>query len=98
MDNSVRAWYVDSRHCREMDDGSFELSLYENVELSEGQACYVDDLTIVGTQSNVSSNNRLYLYEYTPANFNFLGPFKSQNVLDSLRTELANLTCGPTRS
>ena len=88
----VRTWYVDSRHCREMGDGSFELSLYENVDLSEGQACYVEDLTIVGTQSNVSSNNRLYLFEYTPINFNFLGPFKSQNVLDSLRTDMADFT------
>ena len=88
----VRTWYVDSRHCRELDDGGFELSLYENVELSEGQACYIDDLTIVGTQSNVSSNNRLYLFEYTPVNFNFLGSVKSHSVLDSLRTQLADLT------
>ena len=88
----VRTWYVDSRHCRELEDGGFELPLYENVELSEGQACYVDDLTIVGTQSNVSSNNRLYLFEYTPVNFNFLGSVKSHSVLDSLRTQLADLT------
>ena len=59
----VRTWYVESRQCQEQDDGSFTLNLWENVELSEGQACYIDDLTIVGSVSNVSMNNRLYLYE-----------------------------------
>ena len=39
----VRTWYVDSRQCQEQDDGSFSLNLWENVELSEGQACYIDD-------------------------------------------------------
>ena len=42
----VRTWFVDSRHCKELDDGSFQLDLWENVELSEGQACYIDDVTI----------------------------------------------------
>ena len=46
--NSVRTWYVDSRHCVEQSDGTFQLNLYENVELGEDQALYVDDLTIVG--------------------------------------------------
>ena len=64
---------MDSRHCTEQDDGSFQLDLWENIELSEGQACYIDDLTIVGTMSNVSSNNRLYLYEFTPSSWNFVG-------------------------
>ena len=35
----VRTWYVDSRQCQEQDDGSFSLNLWENVELSENQAC-----------------------------------------------------------
>jgi len=63
----VRTWYVDSRHCAELEDGSFQLDLWENVELHEGQAAYIDDVTIVGSMSNVTSwNNRLYLYEFTP--------------------------------
>ncbi len=74
---NMRSWYVDSRHGDEDDNGSFSLNLYENVELSDGHVCYVDDLTISGTRPNVSSNNRLYLYEYTPKNFNFLGTAKS---------------------
>ena len=87
----VRTWYVDSRHCEEQDDGSFQLNLYENIELSEGQACYIDDLTIVGTQMNVSSNNRLLLYEYTPTNFNFVGEVKSYNPTDLNRYQLNTL-------
>ena len=88
----VRTWYVDSRHCAEQPDGSFQLNLYENIELSEGQACYIDDVTIVGTHSNVSSNNRLYLYEFTPANFDFVGTCKSYNPTDLNRVQTTTLT------
>ena len=72
-----RSWYVDSRHCDEKEDGSFALDLYENVELSAGDACYCDDLTISGTVPNVATNTRLYLYEFTPTEWSFTGAFKS---------------------
>ena len=87
----VRTWYVDSRQCDEKDDGGFSLNLWENIELSEGQACYIDDLTIVGTMSNVSSNNRLYLYEFTPSSWNFVGSVKSYNPRDLNRNSLTTL-------
>ena len=61
-----RSWFVDSRHCAERPDGGFELNLYENVELSDNHACYIDDISIAGTMPNVSTNNRLYLFEWTP--------------------------------
>ena len=89
----VRTWYVDSRACIEQDDGSFQLDLWENVELHEGQAAYLDDLTIVGTMSNVTiQNNRLYLYEFTPADFNFVGTVESYSPVVVGRTQTTTLT------
>ena len=89
----VRTWYVDSRACIEQDDGSFQLYLWENVELHEGQAAYLDDLTIVGTMSNVTiQNNRLYLYEFTPADFNSVGTVESYSPVDTGRTQPTTLT------
>ena len=88
----IRTWYVDSRHCTEQDDGSFQLDLWENVEVSEHMAVYIDDLTIVGTMSNVSSNNRLYLYEFTPSNWQFAGTVKSYNPSDLNRYQTTTLT------
>ena len=88
----VRTWYVDSRHCTERDDGSIELDLWENVELHEGQAAYIDDLTIVGSMSNVSTNNRLYLYEFTPTKWSFVGGAKSYNPTDVGRTQTTSIT------
>ena len=77
-----RSWFVDSRHCTERPDGGFELNLYENVELSDQHACYVDDISITGTMPNVSSNNRLYLYEWTPSSFNFTGTCQAHTHSD----------------
>ena len=57
----VRTWFVESRHCEEKEDGSLQLSLFENVEISVGQVCYLDDLSISGTTPNVAMNNRLFL-------------------------------------
>ena len=52
---------MESRHCEEKEDGSLQLSLFENVEISVGQVCYLDDLSISGTIPNVATNNRLFL-------------------------------------
>ena len=79
----VRSWYVDSRACEEQEDGSLTLNLYENVELTSGHVCYIDDLSISGTTPNVAGNNRLYLYEYTPTGWTFVNQtVSSYNPLD----------------
>ena len=80
----VRSWYVDSRACEEQEDGSLTLNLYENVELTSGHVCYIDDLSISGTTPNVAGNNRLYLWEYTPFGWTFLNEkVSSYNPLDA---------------
>ena len=89
----VRTWYIDSRSCTEQDDGSFQLNLWANIELHEGQAAYIDDVTIVSTMSNVTDqNNRLYLYEFTPTHFHFEGTVSSYNPTDIGRTQTTSLT------
>ena len=69
----VRTWYVDSRHCEEKKDRSLQLDLHGSVELSAGHACYIDDLGVSGTLPNVATNSSLYLYEWTPTEWAFLG-------------------------
>ena len=39
----------------------------------------------------MSSNNRLYLYEYTPSSWNFVGSIKTYNPRDLNRTQLSTL-------
>ena len=63
------------------------------MELDEGQAAYLDDLTIVEPMSNVTiQNNRLYLYEFTPADFNSVGTVESYSPVDVGRTQTTTLT------
>ena len=81
-----RSWYVDSRHCREEADGSFHLPLYEQVELADGHACFIDDVTISGTSPNCDTHTRLFLYEFTPKNWDFTGTVHAFSSFGTVQT------------
>ena len=49
-------------------------------------------MTIVGAMSNVSTNRRLYLYEYTPTAFDFLGTANTYSPTDVGRAQVITLT------
>ena len=55
-------------------DGSFRLDMFETNEVKEGMVAYVDDITIQGSMPHVSTaNNRLYVIEKTPYQWDFAG-------------------------
>ena len=48
--------------------------MFETIEVKEGLVAYVDDITVQGSMPHVSTaNNRLYVIEKTPYDWNFAG-------------------------
>ena len=74
ISQDIRTLYVDSNWCNVDSDGSFRLTMFETIEVKKGNVAYVDDITIQGSMPHVSTaNNRLYVIERTPTQWNFLG-------------------------
>ena len=86
---------MDSRHCKEEADGSFHLNLYENVELADGHACYIDDVSISGTSPNCDTHTRLFLYEFTPKGWDFTGLAQGFSSFDAVRANATALMIVP---
>ena len=74
ISQDIRTLYVDSNWCNVDADGSFRLDMHETIEVKEGNVAYVDDITIQGSMPHVSTaNNKLYVIEKTPYQWDFTG-------------------------
>ena len=74
ISQDIRTLYVDSNWCNVEADGSFRLDMFETIEVKESMVAFVDDITVQGSLPHVSTaNNRLYVIERTPYQWDFAG-------------------------
>ena len=67
----VRVFYLDSQWTQRNANGSFSLLLDEQIEVPNGNVMYLDEVSVIGSIPMVNVNNqKLYVVERTPANYN----------------------------
>ena len=74
MTQEVRTYFADSVHAIRK-SGLLQIPLVEGIEVpAEGLCAYIDDVTLAGQLSAVNAHNqRLYVVEKSPFDFDFTG-------------------------
>ena len=74
----IRTIYVDSSWCEVDDIGTYRMDIPTTVEVPDDVVAYLDDITVTGGLPMVSTaNNRLFVLERTPYDWDFVGSFNT---------------------
>ena len=85
----IRSFFLDSQWTRRNDNGSFSLILDEQIEVPNGNVMYLDDVSIIGSIPMVNlNNNRVFVVERTPKQFNFQDVIQASQSLGGTTTTL----------
>ena len=85
----IRSFYLDSQWTQRNANGSFSLLLDEQIEVPNGSVMYLDEVSVIGSIPMVNLNNqKLYVVEQTPTNFNFQGQVKASASIGAPTTNI----------
>ena len=94
--SEIRCFYLDSKWTQRNKNGSFSLILDEQIEVPNSHVMYLDDVSVIGSIPMVNiNNNRLYVVEKTPRNFDFAVTVTARDLSSgdlSLTIQAANYT------
>ena len=85
----IRTFYLDSSWTQRNANGSFSLILDEQIEVPNSSVMFLDDVSVIGSIPMVNLNNqRLYVAERTPRNFNWTGQVQASATVGGTATTL----------
>ena len=89
MMQEIRSFFLDSQWTRRNGNGSFSLILDEQIEVPNGNVMYLDDVSIIGSIPMVNlNNNRVFVVERSPKQFNFQGVIQASQTLGGTTSTL----------